>query len=406
MLNHTPRSRTPVWHGLSLPLCLLLAFTPPAAVRAGEQETKAQLQNLGHKIGGLRQQLKTQRASRKQTATRLRKAELRLGALRRQLRDIETGLAHKSGLLKVLRRRLTKQQHKLRQLRHTLADQLRAAYATGREDYLKVILNQEDPHALARVMTYYQYFSRARAAQIVELQQQLQQLTETEITIRLEKAALAHLQTRKTLSRAEVQTQRRERRLILGRMDKGIRDDNAQLRQLLHNKKQLEKLLHELGQKLSDIPKQFDNNARFSLLKGRLPWPTRGRLVQRFGTLSSSGNLSRQGVKIAAPRGETVSSIFRGRVAFADWLRGFGLLLIIDHGNGFMSLYGHNESLLKEAGDWVDQGETVASVGDSGGQAKNGLYFAIRRNGKPVNPQKWCRKGRPLASLTKTARQR
>ncbi len=408
MPDHTPLSRPSNRYGPSLftalLFCLLGAFTLPKDVRAGERETKNQLQNLGRKIGGLRQQLKSQRASRKLTAARLRKTELRLGALGRQLRDIETGLAHKSGLLKVLRKRHAKQRDKLQQMRSELARQLRAAYATGREDYLKVILNQEDPHALARVMTYYQYFSQARARQITELQQQIRQLKETEATIGLEKAALAHLQSRKTLSRAEVETQRHQRHLILGRMDVGIRDDRAQLKQLLRNKKQLEQLLQELGRKLSDIPETPQTSQRFPEHRGKLPWPSRGRLIQRFGTLSAGGNLSHQGVRIAAPYGAVVSSIFRGRVAFSDWLRGFGLLLIIDHGDGFMSLYGHNESLLKEAGDWVDQGETIANVGDSGGQAKSGLYFSIRRNGKPINPQKWCRRGKPRATLARATR--
>ncbi len=395
MPDHTP---------LSLPFCLLIclciAFALPGKVLAGEREAKEQLQNLGLEIGGLRKQLENQRTSREQTAARLRKNELRLGVLGRQLRDIEAGLAAKSALLQVLRNRHTQQQEKLGSARGELKRQLRAAYATGREDYLKVILNQEDPRILARVMTYHQYFSRARAHQITELQQQLNQLQETETTIGLEKAALAHLQSRKTLSRAEVEKQRRERRRILGRMDRGIRDDKTQLAQLLRNKKRLELLLRELEHKLSDIPEKLQRSAHFSKYRGKLPWPARGRLVHRFGTLGSGENLSRQGVKIAAPHGEAVSSIFRGRVAFADWLRGFGLLLIVDHGDGFMSLYGHNENLLKEAGDWVDQGEIIANVGDSGGQAKSGLYFAIRRNGKPVNPQKWCRKGLPRATVT------
>jgi len=177
---------------------------------------------------------------------------------------------------------------------------------------------------------------------------------------------------------------------LLADLHRTISGQGQELERLRENEHRLESLLEEL--RAQPAPDMTQEVIAFDELKGRLPWPARGSLASKFGTPRKSGALKWQGVIIAAAGGQDVTAISRGRVVYADWLRHFGLLLIIDHGNGYMSLYGHNQSLFKERGDWVEAGETIASVGDSGGHAETGLYFEIRRRGTPVNPVQWCRK--------------
>lgn len=173
-----------------------------------------------------------------------------------------------------------------------------------------------------------------------------------------------------------------------------MQDSKKQLRRWETDEKALVKLLIQLQQTLENMPMGEGTRKNFAQQKGKLPWPTKGKLVIRYGSSRQVGNLKWQGIMIRASQGQNIKAVSHGRVAFADWLRGFGLLIILDHGDGFMSLYGHNQSLLKETGDWVDPGEPISTAGDSGGQSKTGLYFEIRKNGKPVNPMRWCRKQR------------
>ena len=162
---------------------------------------------------------------------------------------------------------------------------------------------------------------------------------------------------------------------------------------------QLQKLIDSIQEIFDDAP-EVEEIARqpFADLKGKLAWPVKGKLRKMFGRRKPLSNLRWQGVLIEAPSGRYVRAVSHGRVAFADWLRGFGNLIIIDHGNSYLSLYGHNESLFKAAGEWVEAGDVIGSTGDSGGQAKSGLYFEIRRNGKPQNPTRWCKAGQFFTS--------
>ena len=238
-------------------------------------------------------------------------------------------------------------------------------------------------------MTYYAYFNRARAKRIERLRFDLARLSEIEAGLAREREALERLEGENRAAIAALEAQREERRLFLTKLGDDLQRQETRLARLRDDERALTELLASLSRELADIPLKLEEDRPFSAQRGRLPWPVTGRVRHRFGTPRGEGDLTWQGVVITAPAGAPVTAVSRGRVAFADWLRGFGLLLILDHGDGYMSLYGYNQTLLKDVGDWVSTGEKIAHVGDSGGRQDVGLYFEIRHRGTPRNPARW-----------------
>jgi septal ring factor EnvC (AmiA/AmiB activator) len=305
----------------------------------------------------------------------------------------------------VLGGRLARQQQHLHELRakeradsqalvaerDALAAQVRGAYATGRQERIKLLLNQEDPATLSRVLTYYDYLHRARAARMARLQQGLAELARTREQIGLEASRLAALQANRRAEKQSLEQSRDQRRRVVRALARELLSQGREMDQLQRDEQALSELLKGLRDALSDIPPEAPGEQPFNTRKGKLPWPAKGRLVARYGQ-AKIGSLRWDGVMISAPEGREVRAVHHGRVAYADWLRGFGLLLIIDHGDGYMTLYGNNQSLYKETGDWVEAGEAIAAVGNSGGRERPGMYFGIRFKGKPVNPRRWCRR--------------
>jgi septal ring factor EnvC (AmiA/AmiB activator) len=389
-----PLRRSFVRQGLASIFGLWLAWLPAASLGVDQHALKeAELRQLRQHMGELRKRLDEARSSRSELEETLRTTELQLGKLDRQLRSIGRDLRAKRHRLDTLSRDRESLRAELAAQREALARQLRAAYILGRQDYLRLLLNQQDPAAVERVLTYYRYFSQARAHQIRTVQEQLARLTALEQQIREETRSLDALQVRAAARKAERESQQQERERVLEALRAEIREGGRQLERMQENEKQLEQLLKALREMFADIPQMLDRRKPFQDLKGQLPWPAKGRLRHEFGTPRRLGDLKWQGVLIGAEPGKPVRAVYHGRVAFADWLRGLGLLVIIDHGHGFMSLYGHNQTLLKETGDWVVAGEAVATVGDTGGGGEAGLYFEIRRLGIPVNPARWCKRG-------------
>jgi septal ring factor EnvC (AmiA/AmiB activator) len=246
---------------------------------------------------------------------------------------------------------------------------------------------------LSRALTYYAYFNRERAERIHALAMDLQNLADIENSITRDTARLARLQEQKATSRERLAAQRQRRRDVIARLGRELGDQGARLERLRQDEQTLAELVAGLARELADIPADQTRQVPFRTLKGKLPWPSAGNIRHRFGTPRGSGDLSWKGVLVMARPGTPVHAISHGRVAFADWLRGFGLLMIIEHGDGYMSLYGHSESLFKDVGDWVEAGEIIGKVGDTGGREMSGLYFEIRHLGTPVDPMRWCGRG-------------
>jgi septal ring factor EnvC (AmiA/AmiB activator) len=329
-------------------------------------------------------------------------------SVRTELRNIERQISKLLGGLKRLNRKLAKQQHKLHALHkqrnslkadlatqhHLLARQVEAAFMIGHQEYVKLILNQEDPAAVGRVMTYYDYFNRARAQRIAATKATLKELQRVEQAITTQTQALNATRQQQLSKKAALQKSSHERARVVASLHKQLLSKEQELKGLVEDEKRLQDLVSRLDQAMPDILTAPGSHKPFSRLRGKLIWPTRGKLLVSFGTRRAGSRLKWNGVLIRAAEGREVHAVSHGRVAYADWLRGYGLLLIIDHGDGYMSLYGHNQAIYKETGEWVEAGEVIASVGKSGGQNQAGLYFEIRHNGKPTNPARWCR-GRP-----------
>lgn len=272
---------------------------------------------------------------------------------------------------------------------HYIERQIRAAYEIGNQAYLKVLLNQEDPAEIDRMLSYYDYFNLARAKQVMTYNQTIVELQEISTALNEQLQQLEdNRQSLKTEEDALTRAQDQRRRTLTLLVDE-IQSAGNEISRLETDRSRLEQLLDRLTESLANIPTP-GNALPFSSMRGKLTLPAYGTITHGFGQRRNDGKLRWNGVFIDAPLGQTVHAVHYGRVVFSDWLRGFGLLLIISHGEGYMSLYGHNQTLYRETGDWVSAGEVIATVGDSGGQDKTGLYFEIRTAGKPSNPQQWC----------------
>ena len=377
-------------------LVLLLACMLPGALAADDNTAK--LEQLRQEIRSLRAELDTAQARRDDLQAQLRNTETRIGKISQLIKALERQLRGQRRELNELKTRQAALQKDLQGQRVSLARQIRAAYATGQQEYLKIILNQQEPAAVARTLTYYDYYNRARLQHIRAIDARLTEIADVELGIQQKTQELELARTEQTQEKQALETTRGERGLLLTQLEQQIQTKGARLSQLLDDERRLQRLIDSLADTLHDTPldtpSEMGERKPFAQLKGRLRWPTEGRISARFGEARNVGELRWQGVAISAPEGTEVRAISHGRVAFADWLRGFGLLIIIDHGDGYMSLYGGNQSLYKEVGDWVEGGEAIAGVGDSGGRNDSALYFEIRHDGKPTNPLKWCR-GKP-----------
>jgi septal ring factor EnvC (AmiA/AmiB activator) len=321
----------------------------------------------------------------------LQQAEAAAAALRAQLDDVERDAAAREGRLTDLNRQAQEQQELLSRESRQLGRQIRLAYMAGREDYLKLLLNQEDPALVGRMLAYHDYFNHARLRKIQSITGAMDELARVQVEIQDETARLDGLRQQQLVKLGEMDRYRQSRREIIVRIHAHISDQDRDLQRLRRNERELAALLTRIDRRKPAL-KEFEDFTPFGDLRGKLSWPIDGRVVTPFGALRKGGRMQSQGVTLAAGAGVDVRAVSDGRVVFADWFRNLGLLLIIDHGSGYMSLYGHNEALLKKAGDLVSSGEIIGRAGDTGGVEETGLYFEIRRDGAPQDPNLWCRR--------------
>ena len=392
-LGSTAARRASRNSALALGALIILSGMSPTVVAATSDDPETQLESVRKRIRDLDQRLNQTRMKRDKLATGLRDTELAVARVTAELAALDRQRAEHRRRLVDLERRRGETRDSLSDVRTSLARYVRAAYAAGRQDQFKLLLNQENPATLSRALTYYAYFNRDRAERVHALAMDLQKLADIEDSITRDTARLAHLHEQKATARGRLADQRRRRRDVIARLARELGDQDARLERLRQDEQTLAELVAGLARELADIPVDQTRQVPFRMLKGKLPWPSAGKIRHRFGTPRGSGDLNWKGVLVTARPGTPVHAISHGRVAFADWLRGFGLLMIIEHGDGYMSLYGHSESLFKDVGDWVEAGELIGKVGDSGGREMSGLYFEIRHLGTPVNPMRWFGRG-------------
>ncbi len=370
-------------------LVLFPLIPAQAEQSAGQEEIESRLKALEEEISTYRELLDSTEWQKSEIEKTLERNEKGINKLINEIDTIEKKLATTKDKISSL----SAQQKELLTVKseqqYYIEQHIKAAYETGNQEYLKVLLNQEDPTEIARMLTYYDYFNQARSRQIesynltlLDLDRVTQELVEETIVLESQRKILGTQQK----SLAHVQ---KEKQTTLKALINQISTTGSELSKLEQDHGRLEQLLDKLHENLANL-KAPGSSQPFAGMQGKLLLPVEGRISHRFGNQRNQGKLKWQGIFIDATKGESVYAVHYGRVVFSDWLRGFGLLMIINHGEGYMSLYGHNQALFRETGDWVSAGEKIAAVGDSGGQDKTGLYFEIRIDGKPNNPQNWC----------------
>lgn len=372
-------------------LLLLTLFTTPLVWASDSDDADRKLKRVRKDITALQQRISRQQAEKGTVRGELREVELAIAGIAQKLNKLSGELGQRQDELARLKQRSVAVSKQLDGHRESLEAQIRAAYRIGQTPVLQLLLNQEDPARVSRALRYYDYYNRARLDAIGEAESLLTELDELtrqerEASEKLESARLATEQQRKAL-----QGKQKQRSQVLAKLEKQLKASGGKLKALRGDEKRLQNLLDELSQLLADIPPPPREKEPFRKRRGKLPWPVEGKVLSGFNAKRGDSPVRWQGMVINAGPGTEVRAVHHGHVVFADWLQGFGLITIVDHGGGYMTLYGNNEVLHKDTGDWISSGETIATAGDDRGQLSTGVYFEIRRNGRPLNPKPWLR---------------
>jgi septal ring factor EnvC (AmiA/AmiB activator) len=389
LVRRPPLGRRPIRWAAAL-FTLLLLLPGLALAQSDSEETRKQLRQLEKDIERINWEISTASTRRSNLQLRLKEAEVELGAVKRKVLAKQSAISQSEEELSTLSEQRDELELSRDQQQERIGFELKTAWKMGQQGQVQVLLNQEDPQTVARSMGYYRYFFDARNKLLDQYRGTLLEIEALQLRIN---ATLKELQR----SRQALKTQQAElakaqgtRELALLEINSSIADKDTQLKQKQADRKELEQLLVAIEEAVDKLELP-DNYLAFNSAKGKMPWPVAGKRNNRFGRPRNEGKMRWQGISIAAKEGTTVSAIHHGRVVYADWLRGSGLLLIIDHGDGYMSLYAHNQSLLKDVGEWVTADTAISTIGSTGGQARTALYFEIRKDGKPTDPAKWCK---------------
>lgn len=376
---------------LALLCCVSLGPLSASAQQSSDEDYQAKLQQLQSAIEQLKGELSQVKSSRDALQNDLQNSEVDIGQLIKKIETLKGELASQKKQLMQLNHKQVELQTARKDQQEHIAQHINAAYRLGQQSQLKLLLNQEKPDTVARMGKYYEYFLDARADKIETYLDTIAELDAIKPKIELRTKALEKNQASLRQRHQQLVGKQDQRTATLNKLSQSIQRKDDQLKKMAQDKQRLETLLREVSAAIANLELP-DDGEPFRLRRGKMRMPTQGKLVKKFGNTKAIGKLKWEGVLIDAAAGSSVDAIHHGRVVFSDYLRGHGLLVIVDHGDGYMSLYAHNQSLLKETGDWVSNGETIARVGNTGGQARTGLYFEIRHQGKPTDPIKWCRK--------------
>ena len=385
-------------------LCLVLALllylpaglhAAPAAGKNVSGKTRNDLARVQDRIRSLEKQNQQDLAQRGQLNRKLREVEMAAARTRKELATTRRALAEGQQQLVALTRQLETTRTELERQRTDLAAQLRLAHITGGSERVRAIFNQQDPAELGRRLTWLGFLARSRSELLGSIQASLEALERNRQAVEEQQTALVALEAERRKQLAQLEGSRKERATVIASLDTQVKGQKQQLSRARDQAAGLERVLRELERAAANARRQVPAPGTTPaaptpgkpLSKGR--WPVEGRLLADFGQPRAGGQLRWDGMLIAAPAGSEVRAIRPGKVVYADWLPGLGLLLVLDHGGGYLSLYGHNQDLTRQVGDRLAVGDVLAHVGDTGGQARSALYFEVRRNGRPLNPRQW-----------------
>ncbi|WP_426359531.1 murein hydrolase activator EnvC family protein [Pseudocolwellia sp. HL-MZ19] len=351
-----------------------------------QNTTNEKLKNVKSEISDAKSQLKNVNKRRNSLENQLKESDISISSITAKIQQNNKNKSEIQNKLKKLEQEkiilITSKQRQEK----LLAKQLRAAYSAGHHDYIMLLLNQKDPATIQRTITNYQYVNNARIKEIDSFKQTINELVVVEEEHRTQSIALDKITIDLIANKKSLEKNKDKRTATLALIKKEQLSTEQQLNQLVAEEKSLKYTLEKI-QTLAKSSKKLNGLAK---LKRKLKWPVAGKIVHSFGT-QKHGYIKWKGVLLRAKTGQQVKSIANGKVLFSDWLKGYGLVTIIDHGKGYMSLYGHNQTLLKKVGDYVEQGEPISLVGQSGGQSEPALYFEVRSSGQAQNPKLWCR---------------
>jgi len=381
----------------ALHLLVICILTLVSSAYAGQQE---ELENLRNRIAAMQREMDKTSETKSEAADALRESEREISNINRKLIELTAKLRvadHKLGKLQTQQQELSNAmtgQHVL------LGNLLRQQYLGGKQEYLKLLLNNQDPSRVARDLQYYHYIARSRATWIASLNADFAALNNVSMAARAQRLELAELRAEQSAQKDSLGKQQRARQKMLLKVSKQLRLQRREMSRLQRNESQLAQLVEKITEMLAQpesnsifrndrLPDNRFDGSPFDQLKGKLTLPVKGEITNRFGTQRPDSSVLWKGLFVRTSSGQAVKVIAAGQVVFADWLRGFGNLLIVDHGKGYMSLYGNNESLHKQVGDILRGGDTIAVVGNSGGNDISGLYFELRHKSKPLDPIKW-----------------
>ncbi len=375
----------------------LLASVFCSAVYASQQE---ELENLRKRIAAVQDEMDKTSESKTEAADALRESERAISNSNRKLAELtalQRATDQKLGKLQVQRNKLDAD---LAGQQSLLGKLLYQQYLGGKHEYLKLLLNNQDPNQVARDIRYYQYIARGRATWLANLRKDLSELDSISTSTRDQRAELASLHEEQTAQKRTLEKEKRARQVMLVKISQQLHQQRREISHLQRDESRLAQLVDKLTKMLAEpkstslfrnekLPDNRFDGSPFDQLKGKLTLPVKGVITNRFGAPRPDSTVQWKGLFLRTSSGQAVKSIAAGQVVFADWLRGFGNLMIIDHGKGYMSLYGNNETLYKQVGDVLRGGDTIATVGNTGGNEDFGLYFELRHESKPLDPMKW-----------------
>ena len=382
---------------LTLCICTGAAGSAAPAAPAGPTaapdaaQAKAKLAAVRQRIAELTGRLGTELKQRDALSSRLRDADLAITAQRRKLESLNAAQAALERQRNELDAEAARNRAALESERASLAAQVRAQYTIGRADELRLLLSQTNPAEAGRMVKYYEYFARLRAARIEEIDSRETRVAELQADLERTEANLTSLREEASREVAGLVRAREERSGAMQALSVEVQSGNEQLARLKQEEQAVESLVADVERVLKDFP--VDSSQSFQQLRGRLPWPVSGKMTVRYQETRDHGapsSVRLNGVMIETAHGAKVRAPCAGRVVYADWLQGMGLLMIIAHSGNFMTLYGHAEVLYKSVGDWVGPGDAIGAVSDAGGTVPQ-LYFEIREGRKPVDPKAWLK---------------
>jgi len=376
----------------SAPLLTVALLAAAAAAVADDryQQSAEDLAKVRGRIDAVSKTIEHDKGEQDQLRAAVEAAERKVDEAGSEARRIAAQIDLQSAKVRQAQAEQAAAEQRLTEQKEALARQLRASYMMGRGGKAELLLSQQDPDRVDRMLVYYDSLNRARAASIVAIDADLKKVAELKTQYQAQLDSLQALQDSHKKALSALEADRQERAAAMSKVADRIAGEAQELKGLQASEKQLGELIEKLRQALADVPVEPEGgNKSFPQMRGKMAWPLRGDLLARYGEAKAGGRLQWKGLWIAAAEGTPVRASSRGRVAYVGWLSSYGLIVVLQHEKGYFTLYGHNSAVTRTAGEWVDAGDVIAKAGNTGGYEQPGVYFEVRRGADPMDPKDW-----------------